>query len=130
MLAPRQFLISALLLGVALWLSRAVYDMAGAGARVAYLPSAPELLGLAVLGGLVLTLVQAIVERGVGRTRPGAHLSPDAATPLVALTLLALPYLPWLPDRVPLVSALAGPLGLWLWTIVVVVSVWARKSVV
>lgn len=128
MLAPRQFLISALLLGVALWLSRAVYDMAGAGARVAYLPSAPELLGLAVLGGLVLTLVQAIVERGVGRTRPGAHLSPDAATPLVALTLLALPYLPWLPDRVPLVSALAGPLGLWLWTIVVVVSVWALAA--
>ena len=128
MLAPRQFLISALLLGAALWLSRAVCDVSGAGVRVAYLPSAPELLGLAVLGGLVLTLIQAIVERGIGRTRPGAHLSSDAVTPLVALTLLALPYLPWLGDRVPLVSALAGPLGLWLWTVVVVVSVWALAA--
>ncbi len=128
MLAPRQFLISALLLGAALWLSRAVCDVSGAGARVAYLPSAPELLGLAVLGGLVLTLIQAIVERGIGRLRPGAHLSSDAVTPLLALTLLALPYLPWLGDRVPLVSALAGPAGLWLWTVVVVVSVWALAA--
>ena len=128
MLHPRQFLISALVLGAALWLSRAVVDVAGAGVRVAYLPSAPELLGLAVLGGLVLTLIQAIVEHSVGRTRPGAHLSSDAVTPLLALTLLALPYLPWLPDRVPLVTALAGPLGLWLWTIVIVVSVWALAT--
>ena len=128
MLHPRQFLISALVLGAALWLSRAVVDVAGAGVRVAYLPSAPELLGLAVLGGLVLTLIQAIVEHSVGRTRPGAHLSSDAVTPLLALTLLALPYLPWLPDRVPLVTALAGPLGLWLWTIVTAVSVWALAT--
>ncbi|MBK5296338.1 MAG: hypothetical protein JJE40_04205 [Vicinamibacteria bacterium] len=128
MLAPRQFLISALLLGAALWLSRAVCEVTGAGSRVAYLPSAPELIGLAVLGGLVLTLIQAVVERGIGRTRPGAHLSSDAVTPLAALTLLALPYLPWLADRLPLVSALAGPLGLWLWTMVVVVSVWALAA--
>ena len=128
MLHPRQFLISALVLGAALWLSRAVCDVAGTGVRVGYLRSAPELLGLAVLGGLVLTLIQALVERGIGRRRPGAHLSSDAVTPLLALTLLALPYLPWLPDRVPLISALAGPLGLWLWTIVVVVSVWALAA--
>ena len=128
MLHPRQFLISALVLGAALWLSRGVCDVAGTGVRVAYLPSAPELLGLAVLGGLLLTLIQAVVERGVGWVRPGAHLSSDAVTPLLALTLLALPYLPWLPDRVPLISALAGPLGLWLWTVVVVVSVWALAA--
>ena len=105
MLATWQFLISALLLGAALWLSRAVGDVSSAGVRVAYLRSAPELLGLAVFGWLVLTLMQAGVERGIGRTRPGAHLSSDAVIPLVALTLLALPYLPWLPDRVPLVFA-------------------------
>jgi hypothetical protein len=127
-LAQWQFLISALLLGAALWLSRAVGDVSSAGVRVAYLRSAPELLGLAVFGWLVLTLMQAGVERGIGRTRPGAHLSSDAVIPLVALTLLALPYLPWLPDRVPLVFALAGPLGLWLWTVVVVVSVWALAA--
>ena len=28
----------------------------------------------------------------------------------------------------PLVTALAGPLGLWLWTVVVVVSVWALAA--
>ena len=128
MLAPSQFLLSAFLLGAALWWSRAVCDISSAGVRVAYLPSAPELLGLSVLGGLVLTLIQAVVERGIGRVRPGAHLSSDAALPLVALVLLALPYLPWLPDRVPLVVAVAGPLGLWVWTVVVVVSLWALSA--
>ena len=128
MLAPRQFLLSALLLGAALWLSRAVCDVASTGVRVAYLPSAPELLGLAVLSGLALTLIQGVVERGIGRRRPGAHLSSDAAMPLIALTALGLPYLPWLGDAVPLVTALAGPLGLWLWGVVGVVSVWALAA--
>jgi hypothetical protein len=127
-LAPLQFLISALLLGAALWLSRGVCDVVGTGVRVAYLPSAPELLGLAVLGWLGLTLVQAGIERGIAPTRPGAHLSSDAVTPLIALMLLVLPYLPWLPDRLPIISALAGPLGLWLWTIVAAVTVWAVSA--
>ena len=48
--------------------------------------------------------------------------------PLAALTLLALPYLPWLGDACRWSSALAGPLGLWLWTVVVVVSVWALAA--
>jgi hypothetical protein len=127
-LGPRRFLILAILLGVALWLSRAVLDVTASGVRVAFFPSGPELLGLIVLGGLALTLVQAIAERLVGRARPGAQLTGDAVAPLGALALLALPFLPWLPDRLPIVTALAGPLGSWVWTLAIVTSVWALAA--
>src|ERR1044072_4303634 len=41
-----------------------------------------------------------------GRRR-GAN--PDLALPLCAIGLLAVPYLPWLPDRLPALRAAAGP---------------------
>ena len=66
MLTPRQFLLTALLLGAALWVSRAVVDTTADGLRVAYLPSAPELLGLAVLGGLVIGIVRAFSDQWIG----------------------------------------------------------------
>jgi hypothetical protein len=127
-LAPRQFLGLTLLAGAASWLTRAVLDVTGAGVRVAYFPSLPELLGLAMLAGLALTLLQALVERGVGRLRPGARLTADGLAPLLALALVALPWLPWLPDRLPVLAALAGPLRWWVWTIAGTAAAWALAA--
>jgi hypothetical protein len=127
-LTPRQFLLTALLLGAALWVSRAVVDTTADGLRVAYLPSAPELLGLAVLGGLILTLIQGVVERGLGRVRTGAHVPLDAVVPLIALLLLLLPFLPWLSAVSPLSSELAGPLAWWVWTAAVFCAIWALAA--
>ncbi len=128
MLTPRQFLLTALLLGAALWVSRAVVDATADGIRVAYLPSAPELVGLVVLGGLVLTLVQGVVERGLGRVRTGAHLGVDAVVPLLALLLLLLPFLPRVAGVAPLAGELAGPLGWWIWTVAVFCAIWALAA--
>lgn len=123
----RRVLACAVVIGAALWISRGVVDLAGPATdvRVAFLPSWPELVGLSILGGLALTLLQALVERVFGRTRPGATLAADALLPLAALSLVALPYLPWLPDQVPLVAALGGPLRWWVWVVVIVACLWA-----
>src|SRR5262249_52214864 len=43
----------------------------------------------------------------------------DVVLPLCALGLLALPYLPWLPDRVPVLRGLGGPARDVLWIAVV-----------
>ena len=42
----------------------------------------------------------------------------DTVRPLCALGLLALPYLPWLPDRLPVLRAAAGPARFLVWTVV------------
>lgn len=125
MLSPRHFILIATLVGTALWLSRSVLDTTAAGVRVALMPSLPEWLGLIVLSGIGLTLLQAITEHVVGRRRPGAHVSLEAALPLGLLGLLALPYLPVLPDRIPLLATLAGPLRWWLWAVAVAAAAWA-----
>ena len=47
-----------------------------------------------------------------------AGRDPDVVLPLCALGLLALPYLPWLPDRVPAFSAAAGPARDLFWLVI------------
>ena len=128
MLSPRQLLTSALLLGAALWVSRAVVGVSGDGVRVAYVPSAPELVGLVVLGGLLLVLAQAVVERGLGRVRDGAQLPAEACVPLGALLLLFVPYVPWVAERAPVAGELAGPLGWWVWAAVAATALWALAA--
>src|SRR5207245_5839973 len=66
-------------------------------------------------------------------TRAGAD--PDAVLPLCALGLLLLPYLPWLPDRVPAVRLAAGPARYLLWLVVawlvggrLIAGAWPRAS--
>jgi hypothetical protein len=109
--------------GVALWFSRGTLDVAGptaAGFRVAVLPSWAELAGVIVLalvaaGALALSTAEA---RAHSRTLGWDDDLSDVLRPLFALGLLALPYLPWIPDRVHALRMLAGP-GKWLvWAIV------------
>jgi len=107
-----------ILAGVALWLTRGVLDMFGDAShstRVAMLPSVPELAGLVVLALIAAAAVTGMVQ---GWTRDPAERS-DArlqiALPLFALALIALPYLPILPDIVRPLRAFAGPIASVIW---------------
>lgn len=95
--------------GIALWAGRAVLDVvpaAGGSVRVAMLP--PFLW--------LLVFVAAMAAIGIGLAR--AKRDADIAWPLCALLVLALPYLPWLPDRFPVLRAGAGPGRDVLWFVV------------
>ena len=132
----RTALGAASIAGVALWFSRGALDVIGsveAGSRVAMLPSWPELAGLVVL----LLLVCAAGALRLSDTRfvsPGERTlawdpaRADALRPLCSLAVLLVPYLPWLPDRVPAVRILAGP-GRWLlWAVVMGQVIWLFAS--
>ena len=104
---------------VALWLSRASFDVVGtdeAPHRVAMLPGLPELAGLIVLS-LLLTAAMAWLLRW----DPAIA---DVLMPVFGLTLLVVPYLPWVPDWVPALRLLAGPARLFVWMIVLGQVLW------
>ena len=65
---------------------------------------------------LLAILVVVLGAAGVAAIRAGAD--PDVALPLCALGVLAVPYLPWLPDRLPVLRAAAGPVRYLLWPVV------------
>jgi hypothetical protein len=122
----RQAVGACLVAGPALWLSRAVFDRVGqgAGTRIAFLPSWPELVGLVVLVALAMLVVQAIVEHATGARRARLALPAGMFAPTFLVACLALPYLPWLADVVPSVDALAGPGRWWIWAIALGHVVW------
>ena len=122
----RQAVGACLVAGPALWLSRAVFDRVGqgAGTRIAFLPSWPELVGLVVLVALGLLVVQAITERASGARPARSALPPGMFLPSFIVAALVLPYLPWLADVVPSVDALAGPGRWWIWAIALGQMAW------
>jgi hypothetical protein len=97
------------------------------------LPSWPELAGLVVLllaisaaGALKLSHTKSgpVAERTLSWDPTRA----DALRPLYALALLLIPYLPWLPDRLPALRILAGP-GRWLlWAVTIGQVAWILAS--
>ena len=97
------------LTAVGLWCSRGLLDVVSGSTgvvRIAMLPPWWLLAALlAVLGAAAL---------GAARAR----LDPDVVLPLCAVGLLALPYLPYLPDRFPVLRSLAGPASPLLWFVV------------
>ena len=118
---------ASLVAGPALWLASGVFDRVGTGAgtRVAFLSSWPELAGLTVLVFLAVSFVQAFLERRLANGAPlAAERLGQLLIPSVALLALALPYLPWLADRVPALDALGGPGRWWVWAVVVGQLVW------
>lgn len=120
--------------GVAVWVSLGTLDVTSgpSGAeRVAMLPGLGPLaacVGLAlVLGALLRVRIPTGEARpptpaGAAAGRPG---SGDSFLPLYALSVLALPYLPWLPDWLPVVRVFAGPGRMLVWLIVASQVVWA-----
>ena len=114
---------AATIAGVALWLSRASFDVAGTTAapiRVAMLPSLAELAGFIAIALLIAAGMASLVRRGDTFWEPIT----DALLPLFALTLLIVPYLPWLADWMPALRLLAGPGKILVWVVVIGQVLW------
>src|SRR5688572_5125869 len=114
---------AAALTGLALWLTRASFDVAGTTAnpfRVAMLPSVAELAGFVTLALLLTGGMAALVRSRQMFWEP----STDALLPLFALVLLVLPYLPWIPDLVPALRVFAGPGRMLIWVVVIGQVLW------
>jgi hypothetical protein len=97
---------------VALWLVPASVQIvrwpAAGPVRAALFGPQYQLLWLAGIGGAAAAALL-VWARSAGRANELAR----ALAPLCLLWTWTLPYLPWIPDRVPLVLALAGPIR-WL----------------
>lgn len=111
---------------LAAWCSRAVLDLVPDGSaplRVAMFPPPLTVLPIAVLamGGLWtwLLLTARLGRRGTARRRDeSGGLAPvHVLTPLYAVGVTIVPYLPVAADAVPLLQAFAGPLGTVLWAV-------------
>ena len=114
-------IVAATVAGIAAWISRASFDVAGTSqtpVRVAMLPSFAELIGLVVLALLMAAGLAWALRIRQPPGSPFWKAASDALLPLFALSLLILPYLPWLADWVPAVRLLAGPGRFVLWLVV------------
>jgi len=112
--------------GLALYVTRGVLDQtvtADSVVRFAMLPPWQALLGFLCLAGLLLVGIDHLnAPRGTtAMTRPRLG---ELVLPLFALAVLLLPYLPVLPDRLPALQALAGPLGAIVWLSVAALQGW------
>ncbi len=120
--AVRSALLSGCSAGVGLWCYQAALDIVSTPrgpVRVALLPPLWMLAACVVAGALAALLAAVVLTRitdsaASARTPPAPVVSGAAADvlrPLHALWILALPYLPWLPDAAPILRVAAGPAG-------------------
>jgi hypothetical protein len=116
--------------GLALWLSRASFDVVGtreAPLRVAMLPALSELAGLTIMAALFAAAITWLVRESPKGSDAAPFWNGTAAnilTPLFALGVLALPYLPWVADWIPALRLLAGPARVLVWVIVLGQVAW------
>ncbi|MGE3276613.1 MAG: hypothetical protein AB7O67_15980 [Vicinamibacterales bacterium] len=119
--------LACLVVGVALYLTRAVLDIGLDGdvpVRLAFLPPAISLLGFVVLGGIGL-LVLDHLNRPHGTTALERPRLGRLALPVFALVLLIVPFLPWLPDAWPALRLPAGPAQGVIWALVAGMLLWS-----
>jgi hypothetical protein len=121
---------AAVVAGLALWLSRASFDVAGTAnvpLRVAMVPAVSELAGLTVLAMLFAAAIAWLVRESQSASDRPPFWNRNAASillPLFALGALAIPYLPWIADWLPALRLLAGPVRLLVWVVVVGQVLW------
>lgn len=118
--------IACAITGAALYVTRGVLDQTVTAAgvvRFAMLPPWQALLGFMCLAGLVLVGVDHLNAPRGTTTNRRPRLG-ELVMPLMALTVLILPFLPIVPDRWPVFQALAGPLGAVVWLAVAGLQVW------
>jgi hypothetical protein len=128
---------AAMVAGVSLWFTRATLDVVATPhgvTRVATFPSWPELVGLSTLACLLAVLGRAFARRieraALPHVTPAARTVPaDVLVPLFAVSLLVLPYLPWIADVVPAITALAGPGAVFIWAIALGHVAWVAWDV-
>lgn len=112
--------------GLALYATRGVLDQTvidNTTVRFAMLPPWQALAGFISLAALVLVGIDHLnAPRGTTTfTRPRLG---ELVLPLFSLVMLLLPYLPVVPDRIPALQALAGPLGGIVWLSVAMLQLW------
>ncbi len=124
--------LACLAAGVGLWCTRGALDVASTPhgvVRVAMVPSWPDLVGgiwiVLLLAWLTRHAVERFGSRRVFGVRLPGRIPGDLLLPLFALLLLALPFLPWIADRLPAIQALAGPAGTGLWFVVLAAMAWS-----
>src|SRR6476659_455359 len=117
--------------GVGLWCTRASLDVietAHGVTRIAMLPSWPDLVGgtFAILLTVFLVSLAApkLAHLGWSWIRVPARPTSDLVVPFFLLLGLLLPFLPWLPDWIPALRALGGPLASGVWVVVLVAIGW------
>jgi hypothetical protein len=114
-----------LVIALALYFSRGVLDQVvadGSLVRVALLPPLQALGGFVAAGALGWLLL----DRRAARRSPGSA-SPATGSlmlPLLGLVVLVIPYLPLLPDALPALQILAGPMRAVLWIAIGAQVVW------
>jgi hypothetical protein len=125
--SPNRFVLpAAIITGLALYVTRGVLDQTvtpHAVVRFAMLPPWQALAGFMCLAAMLLVGIDHLnAPRGTSTaTRPRLG---ELALPLCSLIVLLVPYLPVLPDWLPVLQALAGPLGALVWLCVAALQVW------
>ena len=92
------------------------------------LPALSELAGLTIMA-LLFAAGNHLARARQSKRRPTLHRSgigtaANILTPLFALGVLALPYLPWVADWIPALRLLAGPGRVLVWVIVIGQVAW------
>lgn len=112
--------------GLALYVTRGVLDQTvtpGGIVRFAMLPPWQALLGFICLAAMVLVAIDHLNAPRGTTTNKRPRLG-ELVLPLFSLTILLVPYLPVIPDVLPPLQALAGPLGAVVWLSVAALQVW------
>jgi hypothetical protein len=112
--------------GLALYVTRGVLDQTvtpDAVVRFAMLPPWQALVGFICLAAMLLVVIDHLnAPRGTTTfTRPRLG---ELVLPLFSLIVLVVPFTPVIPDRLPALQALAGPLGAIVWLSVAALQVW------
>jgi hypothetical protein len=124
--AGARALAAGLVAGVALWCTRGGLEVVAGPhgpLRVALLPSgwqALSLIGAMVGATFGIAHLAAWASGGTGRTI--SEDDADVTRPLLATGVLALPFLPWLPDVWPALTVLAGRFALVVWLVAAVLT--------
>ena len=113
--------------GLALYVTRGVLDQtvtANGVVRFAMLPPWQALVGFVCLGALLLVGVDHLNAPRVTTTAARRPRLGELVLPLLSSIVLLVPYLPIIPDRWPVLQALAGPFGAIVWLVVAALQVW------
>ena len=125
-LLPGVLLVSSQAVAVAVWLVPAsvhVVNWSSSGpSRLALLPPGLRLAGLVGLGMLAAALTWLWARRDEARSDRVVA----TAAPLALLWLWAVPFVPWIPDRLPLLLVLSGPVR---WVVASVAVLGAARTV-
>jgi hypothetical protein len=124
-------MLAVAVLAMALYASRAVLDqlIAPEGlVRVALLPPWQSIGGFVAIGILALLWLDWRRAPGATATAVQAPLGP-LLLPIFALLLLLIPYVPVLPDVVPALQILGGPIRFVLWLVVAAQLLWVLSQV-